>query len=284
MLSLSLRFMSLLSRRSMIVLAVLLVLLIGYADFVTGYYLSLGLFYVVPVALLAWYVSRRAGLVGAALSALTWHAVNAVYAPLGLAPAVLVWNSAVRFGFFSIIGFLLSSLKTSYERHSELARIDPLTGLLNSRAFDEALRLELARAQRQSYEIAVVYIDLDNFKSINDSMGHAAGDALLRDVGRSLTQAVRATDIVGRVGGDEFVVVLSSISAISARATAGRLQDLIHQVAGGHAPGVTATAGIALSDGTDPIDSLIERADALMYHGKATAKGSIQEAPQALQN
>ncbi len=93
---------------------------------------------------------------------------------------------------------------------------------------------------------------------------------------------MRATDIVGRVGGDEFVVVLSTVSAISVGATAKRLQDLIHQVAAGHAPGITASIGIALSDGTDPIESLTERADAMMYQAKATADGSIKETPLAV--
>ncbi len=198
--SLSLRFLNSLSRRTIAVLAILLVLLIGYADFVTGYFLSLGLFYVVPVALLAWYLSGRAGLLGAALSAVTWYLVNVTYAPAELAPAVLVWNSAVRFGFFSIIGLLLSSLKTSYERQSELAQVDHLTGLLNSRAFDQALRLELARAQRQAYEIAVVYIDLDHFKSINDFDGPCRRGCLIEGYGTEF-EAGRARHRHRRPGG-----------------------------------------------------------------------------------
>ncbi len=274
--NLNLNFLGALSKISLLAISLAMVVAIGVADYVTGYNLSLGLFYVAPISIVSWYVSRRAGIVLAGISAIVWYLVNSIYAPPNLAHAILIWNSAIRIGFFIIISFLLAALKKAYDRQNDLARTDQLTGLLTSHAFANEARLELARATRNKYRIAVLYIDLDNFKSYNDSRGHAAGDSLLRDIGLALKSSLRATDVAGRVGGDEFVIVLSAVSQMLAQATASRLQSAIHRVTLGQTPQVTATIGVVNSDGFDDIEALMVRADSMMFQGKATSKGSIQ--------
>ena len=256
--------------------SLVLVAAIGFADYLTGYHLSLGLFYVAPISLVSWYVSRPAGFMFAFLSALVWYSVNSAFAPLPVTPSVIIWNTIVRLGFFIIICSLLASLKEAYARQSDLARTDPLTGLLNSRAFVDEATLELARATRNKYEITTLYFDLDNFKALNDSRGHAAGDSLLRDIGNIVRSTLRSTDIIGRLGGDEFAILLSASSRDHALSTANRLQAAIHRVSSQQEPSVTVTLGAVTSNGSEGIESLIRRADHMMYQGKVTQKGSIR--------
>lgn len=276
MIAVLLSFLGARSKAFLLAASLTLVVGIGVADYLTGYHLSLGLFYVAPISLVAWYVSGTAGFAFALSSASLWYAVNSVFAPAGVSPTILAWNGVVRFGFFTIISSLLASLKEAYGRQSQLARTDPLTGLLNSRAFADEARLELLRASRNRYEVAALYLDLDNFKALNDSKGHAAGDTLLADIGHTMKRSLRATDIVGRVGGDEFAVVLSGTSRAHAQATARRLQSAIHLVSSQTDPPVSVTVGVVTSDGSEGIDAIIRRADDMMYRGKAASKASIR--------
>ncbi len=258
-----------------VALSLALVVAVGSADYFTGYFLSFGLFYVAPIALVAWYVSRTAGAALALLSTLVWYCVNSVFTPPELGREILIWNSAIRFGFFIVISLLLSSLKEAYARQKDLARTDLLTGLLNRRAFEDHARIELIRASRSRNHVAVFYLDLDNFKALNDSRGHAAGDGFLRQVGTVLRSSLRSTDFVGRLGGDEFAVLLAGTSEAQVRETASRLQAAVLHVAGDLGAPVSVTIGVATSDGSDDIESLIKRADDAMYRGKASTKGSI---------
>src|SRR4029077_7953216 len=109
------------------------------------------------------------------------------------------------------------------ERLRHMADHDQLTGLINRRRFDEELKRELARAGRYAEHSAVLSLDIDNFKGINDSAGHAAGDAVLSHVARVLTERSRASDVVARLGGDEFAVLLSAVGAKDARTAAEHL-------------------------------------------------------------
>jgi diguanylate cyclase (GGDEF)-like protein len=263
------------SKSFLVVVAVTLVFTIGVADYLTGYHLSLGLFYVAPVALLAWYVSSEAGVSAASLSALTWYLVNSVFAPPEVGKLILVWNTVIRFGFFIMISSLLRSLKKAYEHQKEMAQTDPLTGLLNSRAFEDGATIELMRATRNNYDVAAIYLDLDNFKTINDLRGHDVGDSLLRDVGLALKANLRATDIVGRLGGDEFAVLLCGTSQFQLQETASRLQDAVLRITTRAVPPVTVTIGAVSSYGSENIKDLLRRADQAMYHGKRSSKGSI---------
>ncbi len=264
------------SRAFFIGSAAVLVAAIASADLVTGYQVSVGLLYVVPVALMAWYVSRLASAAVAMISALTWYAVSAFNAPEEVGTPILAWNGAIRLGLFILISILMSSLKEAYDHQRRLARTDPLTGLLNGRAFEEEARLELMRAQRLNYEVGVLYIDLDNFKRLNDSRGHAAGDLFLKDMGTVLKSKLRATDVIGRLGGDEFGVILAATSRPQVLAIATRLQEALAHLSATAQPPVTLTIGGVTSDGSEDIDTLIGRADNIMYRAKATGKGSIQ--------
>jgi diguanylate cyclase (GGDEF)-like protein/PAS domain S-box-containing protein len=156
------------------------------------------------------------------------------------------------------------------------AHHDPLTGLRNRASFIEQLEIAMAHARRNQASLGLLYIDLDEFKPINDSLGHAAGDALLRGVAQRLRDSVRKTDIVGRMGGDEFIVLLNPIKhdedaeMVADKALHAIVEPFEHE---GRTMRITASIGISIfpHDGDDP-DSFIAAADRTMYESKRSGK------------
>jgi diguanylate cyclase (GGDEF)-like protein len=152
---------------------------------------------------------------------------------------------------------------------------DEVTGLANRRALLRDLPAALSRALRNGWSVALVYLDLDRFKAVNDTYGHAAGDAVLREAARRLRTAVRAHDVVARLGGDEFVLLLSDLvtdadaaaAAVIAHATAALTAPFALPDGGGAHVGVSAGCSVFPRDGSDGA-SLLADADAKMYRSK----------------
>jgi len=170
---------------------------------------------------------------------------------------------------------LAAQLEASRARIGELESridIDPLTDLLNRRGFQRELKRSLAYVKRYGAGAALVYLDLDGFKSVNDRHGHAAGDALLGAIAAALVRNVRASDVVARIGGDEFAVLLWNADGRAAAAKAAALEEIVHATPlrwGSSALAVGASAGVALLGALDKADEVIARADAAMYARRA---------------
>lgn len=162
------------------------------------------------------------------------------------------------------------------ERMRHDAVHDPLTGLANRTLLRDRLEHALARSERDGGETGVLFVDLDNFKQVNDAYGHAAGDAVLVELGRRLRTAVRPADTVARLGGDEFVVVCEEAEEESVLAVSQRLQEAIRVplTVGSVQHRLSASIGIALGH-TDP-DALLDNADAAVYHVKAIGRGRVE--------
>ena len=156
------------------------------------------------------------------------------------------------------------------------ADVDPLLDILNRRGFERELKRSLAYLQRYQGEAALLFIDLDGFKAVNDQHGHAAGDALLKAVARELTGHVRASDVVARLGGDEFGVLLWNLGAPLAAAKARELEKLIEAVSVVHGAARLAVGGSAgqvpLAVGATP-EQMIDAADKAMYARKKERRG-----------
>jgi len=158
------------------------------------------------------------------------------------------------------------------------ARFDAKTGLLNAAAWEELTRRELVRAQRGGHPVAVLLVDIDRFKAVNDRHGHLVGDAVLRDVAGALSGGVRASDAVGRFGGEEFVVVLPEAGAGEALRIAERLRLRIGDLSvllSGDAP-LSASIGVACAplDGTELTDLMLA-ADAALYRAKERGRNRV---------
>jgi len=156
------------------------------------------------------------------------------------------------------------------------ADVDPLLDILNRRGFERELKRSLAYLQRYQGEAALLFIDLDGFKAINDQYGHAAGDALLQAVARELVGHVRASDVVARLGGDEFGVLLWNLGAPLAAAKAHELEKLIEAVSVAYGAARLAVGGSAgfvpLSAAATPAQ-MIDAADRAMYARKKERRG-----------
>ena len=160
------------------------------------------------------------------------------------------------------------------------AQHDPLTGLPNQTLFHDRVEGALAHARRSASGVAVMFLDLDRFKSINDSLGHAVGDELLQAVAKRLRDTVRETDTVARMGGDEFTILLSdSKDKESAVTTATKIIELFSRpfIAGGRELHTTTSIGVALypSDGDD-VEALLKHADSAMYRAKARGRNAFE--------
>jgi diguanylate cyclase (GGDEF)-like protein len=169
---------------------------------------------------------------------------------------------------------LLRAFRWTEEQASE-ARIDALTGLANRRALEEILAAEISRAQRFEHQLAVVLLDLDRFKEINDSFGHAAGDLMLRTVSRLLTSLARQGDTVARWGGEEFVVVLPETDLEGARRFAERLRRTIEAHPVGEMR-TSASCGVATMLPEDSVDPLLGAADQALYQAKSNGRNRTE--------
>jgi diguanylate cyclase (GGDEF)-like protein len=170
---------------------------------------------------------------------------------------------------------LAAELQASRAHITELeARVDvdPLTETLNRRGFERELKRSLAYVKRYGVSAALIYLDLDEFKPVNDRHGHAAGDAALKAIAAALIRQVRASDVVARIGGDEFVVLLWNVGAIAATAKAAALEAAVYATPvrwGSSTLMVGASAGVAVVGPLDTPADALARADAAMYARKA---------------
>jgi len=190
------------------VVAIGIIFILGITDYVTGFELSFSFFYLIPVTMVAWVISRNTGLAFSVLSASVWLTSNLLSGQEFSSLFIGVWNTMIRFGFYSVVTILLTELRHALEEERLLANTDPLTGVLNRRSFNEIAEKKMIVSEINQRPYTMVYIDLDNFKTINDTFGHAIGDLVLKFVVDTIQTHIRITDFLARLGGDEFAILL----------------------------------------------------------------------------
>jgi diguanylate cyclase (GGDEF)-like protein len=250
--------------------------LVGVADYSSGHEFGFSIFYLPGLMLGAWCAGRTAGLVLSLIAAAAWGTAN--YLAGAASPLLLqAWNSIVRFGLFATTTVLLTELHRVLLRERQLARTDPLTQVLNQRAFYEMLAMELNRARRYGYGFTIAYLDLDHFKVVNDRHGHSIGDEALRSVAEILTGNLRNTDFVGRLGGDEFALVLSQTAAEAVEPKLEELRSLLlAQMRAASLPITFSIGAITFAAPPDSVAETIRQADQLMYSVKTSGKDRIE--------
>jgi diguanylate cyclase (GGDEF)-like protein len=246
--------------------------LVGAVDVLTGPEISLSFFYLLPVALVAWTM----GLGLAIAFAVVGGAVLFMSDRLAEASYTSDWipylNAVFRTGIFVAMACVVSSLHATLVRERSLAREDAVTGTATRRRFFELAELERERAARYGHPITLAYVDLDGFKSVNDRLGHAEGDVLLRLAAQAIQDNVRSSDIVGRLGGDEFGILFPQIEPDQADAAVRKIHTCIQSV---HAS-VGASVGFVTFQSPPPsVEDMVAWGDRLMYRAKADGPGGI---------
>lgn len=259
-------------------IALLAVSILSWVEFRSGPEISFEILFLIPIALAGWFGGREPALLTAVAAAAMWFAGELRWIEAGI--GVRLWNSLTRLVVYTTEGWLVARLRERRDElrsllmeERELARTDAITGLPNSRAFYE----QAEHMTGKTSPMALAYMDLDNFKNVNDRFGHAAGDEVLRKIAQVLRATIRPHDLAARLGGDEFAFLLTDVTTEEAAQVAERLSREVRSLAVEYErTDLGATIGIVWSAERMDVDALIHSADAAMYEGKQGRKGSIQ--------
>lgn len=266
-----------LGRRAVIVCSALAVMvLVAVVDVRTGNTMEWSIVYAVCVAIIAWYGTLWLGMLSSLFAGmLTLSTALIAGGPTARGEAVTAIPIAVILGLLAIS---LTILRHSLSVANELARTDPLTGAANSRALYEAAGNELLRSRRYGRAFTVAFLDLDDFKDVNDRFGHATGDEILRTLVRTLEAETRETDVLGRVGGDEFVLLLPETGAEAATVVLDKLQERVHdQLRHRDAEVGVSVGAITFTEPPASVDDMLRMADGAMYEAKHAGKGCYRQ-------
>jgi diguanylate cyclase (GGDEF)-like protein len=261
---------------TVLLLALLLLFCIGVLDYVFGLAISLSFFYILPVGIATWYGNREMGVLCAVLTDLPMLAEQAGRDYSAHRPGVLLWTLFLQTGTMLVVVALLARIRALLRHEAALARTDPLTGLLNRRGFIERLDYLVHLAAREDIGFALAYIDIDDFKEINDRYGHEEGDRALRVTSKVLMTATRHSDVAGRLGGDEFALLLPGLDRDKAAFLMHELHELFRLTFQGERLALTCSIGCVAFGAVIPdVAAAIRAADALMYEVKRRGKDSV---------
>jgi diguanylate cyclase (GGDEF)-like protein len=198
---------------------------------------------------------------------------------------IWIWNSFAQGFSFVCIAYMFSRIKDMSVKETDLARTDSLTGLLNKRAFHERGAFLIDFSKRMQLPLTIAYMDIDNFKSVNDIFGHKRGDEILVMTSKIIQESLRKTDVICRLGGDEFSMIMPNTTVNDAQKTLEKLRATIENRMKLEGVAVTASVG-ALSCATplEDLDQLIAAADKLMYTVKKSGKNKIHIINHAPEN
>ena len=259
--------------RALLLRAFLMLAIAAWMDTVTGLQLSVFAFYFVPVFIASFMVSPRAGVFTSLLASGLRALATYYYMGQNGDWVISAWNFTVDSCSFLVFAFLLASVREQLDSEIDLGRRDSLTRAFNRRAFIEQVENEIGRLRRSGPAFTLMYLDLDNFKTLNDTEGHEAGDALLRDVANTLIKELRAIDSVARLGGDEFAVLMPQTGVSGAAVVLERVQDALRAVIALRECPVSVSIGcISFEVAPESFDAALREADALMYRAKKGGK------------
>lgn len=250
--------------------------LTGVLDYLTGVEYRVFPLYLLPICLVAWRMGYPSTIAAAWFSAATWLVANYVGGMTYSSQVVWVVNTITQGVSFGFVGVLVVVSRRAFLLANTRSRTDDLTGLLNTRAFSAEAPRMISLCDRHGRPVTVAYLDLDHFKQVNDRLGHAHGDAVLATVATALREAARDTDIVARIGGDEFALLLPETDAAGAAVVLERARTNVIRSLRNESVRVTVSIGAVTGQpGHRAIDELLKLADANLYDAKALGKDRV---------
>jgi len=264
------------SKSFVIGLSIVLVIVIGLIDYLVSPDIA-SIFFLLPVALVSWFVSEKFGILISFICASAWLLIHQLKGEILLPNYLPYWNAFIRLAFYLTLNYLLAELHNARKRENKLARTDDITGVANRKLFTELANMELKKSRRYGHPFTVTYIDLDNFKNINDYGGYKIGDYVLQVVAQTIKNAVRETDIVARVGGDEFIIFLPGLAYEPAQIVINRVHNILLENMEKNVWPITFSVGtITYINAPESVDEIIEKADYLMYLIKNKGKNIVE--------
>ncbi len=262
------------SSRFIFWLTIVIVVLLTFSSSLVSEYIQIDFLYIFPVTIASWYGSKKNGIVIASLSTLS------LIVNLTLREE---FNSLTLFGYiipyflaFAFLAVLVTNFRNVYQKESIAADTDALTNIANSRSFYAELESELERSSRYGHIFSLAYIDIDDFKQVNDTLGHSAGDKLLIEVAKSLQASLRGSDTIARLGGDEYACLLPETGQDSAKSAFIKVREHLQDKMQLNSWLVSFSIGLVTFETLpDNIKEAMSIADNLMYSVKKEKKDNI---------
>ena len=249
---------------------------IGALDIITGYEIHIFIFYVIPIALATWYIGYFSGLLFAVLSISVWWFADYLSGHEYASSLIPVWNGLIRFAFFFFTVYALNMIKAKLKLEETYADFDSLTNSLNGRGFRTRLNPVFSLIKREKQPYTMVFLDVDNFKTLNDTQGHAEGDRALQHLAEVMHHSFRSSDLICRKGGDEFILFLPNTDTEQAKKAISLFKERFDAVVQNENWPIGLSIGACSFDSehTD-IEQATSLTDNLMYEAKNSGKNTI---------
>lgn len=268
-----LKYLDYKGRKFNIVLGIVCTALIGLLDVVAPDKTSFSFMYLFPIGFVTWYGGKWAGLIISLICSALWS-LDIIVADNIL---ISTWNVLSTFAIFCTVSFMLHKIRKMLENERELSRKDHLTGVMNLRAFSELVEYEILRLQREGSPFSIAYVDLDDFKTVNDSYGHKRGDELLKHLIAHLVENLRKTDVIARIGGDEFAVFLPATDHESVKIVIEKVREQFQGSSEQNQWVTSLSIGVlTCTDSECDLEKILSIADHLMYEVKKSGKNNVR--------
>lgn len=255
-----------------------LFILIEYLDYYVSPKIYLSVFYLLPIALITWFVSKELGFITCGLSSAAGF-INKVRGDQLESRIFLIelWNATGWLIVFLTVFYLLFKLSETLKQGEELGRTDLLTGVANKRLFLELAGMEVKKSYRYRHPITIIDIDIDDFKTINKKFGYHVGNQILYTAAQALKSYTRETDIIGRIGEDEFAIILPGSGYESAELVLSRIKNqLIEAMNKNHWSATFSMAAVTFVAPPNSVEEMIQQVDYLMYLVKNSGQDQLK--------
>jgi diguanylate cyclase (GGDEF)-like protein len=258
-------------------ICVLMVLILGMIDYITGYEISFSIFYLIPISIAVLLTNFQFAIIISILSAISWYFADVHGGHAYPNTMIPIWNTIMRFSYFILHSFFFSQFVKLYKKTKLNSLTDSLTHVINAQFFYELFEQELKRAERTRHAFTLVYLDLDNFKLMNDTYGHPAGDSLLKKFPRLIKKNIRPYDILARMGGDEFAMLFPESDYKVAAQIINRIKgNFDKEMIKNNWPVTMSIGAITFKKFNITIKDMIKQVDDLMYRVKRKGKNNIE--------